>query len=408
MKKTAIILLVLLICGFGYGLSRLFQLRFSTGDIYPAYSSLRSDPLGTRGLYESLDRLIGSERNYRPLLRDDRGREKVLFVLGADPQELRVSDTDVKDLEQFITTGGRLVLAFRPAFTARAITPARTTNAPTRKKSIAGVGERPEGVSLGERWRFDLQISPLTRQDDGINTAAPAEKVASLDLPAFISSHTAVTLTALDPVWNTIYARTNDRPVVLERKFGAGSIALSADSFLFSNEALLKERQSALLAWFVGPARSVIFDETHLGVQEHRGVATLARQYRLHGFLAAVLVLAALFVWRYGFSLVPASEEQVRRETGDWVAGKESAAGFTNLLRRNIPPRALLSACLEEWNKSCRHRASLPKLERMQAIIDAENARPTRETNPVKAYQQIAQVMARSSRRGSQSAPPQT
>jgi hypothetical protein len=249
-----------------------------------------------------------------------------------------------------------------------------------------------------------LKITPLTRQDDGTYAAATAQKVISLELPAFISSHSAVTFTSLDPAWNTIYARTNERAVVLERKFGAGSIVLSADSYLFSNEALLKERQSALLAWFVGPARSVIFDETHLGVQEHRGVATLARKYRLHGFLAAVLLLAALFVWRYAFSLVPPSQEQVRRETGDWVAGKESAAGFTNLLRRNISPRALLATCLEEWNKSCRHRASVQKLERMQAIIDIENARPAREINPVKAYQQIAQVMARAPRRASPSA----
>ena len=37
----------------------LFQLRFEQGDIYPAYSSLRADPLGTKVFYESLETLPG-------------------------------------------------------------------------------------------------------------------------------------------------------------------------------------------------------------------------------------------------------------------------------------------------------------------------------------------------------------
>ncbi len=42
---------------FAGGLNHLFRLRFETGDIYPPYSSLRTDPLGTRALYESLARM---------------------------------------------------------------------------------------------------------------------------------------------------------------------------------------------------------------------------------------------------------------------------------------------------------------------------------------------------------------
>src|SRR5438876_10067245 len=38
-----------------YGGVRLFQLRFETGDVYPEYSSLRSDPLGARVSYPSLE-----------------------------------------------------------------------------------------------------------------------------------------------------------------------------------------------------------------------------------------------------------------------------------------------------------------------------------------------------------------
>ena len=54
-------LFLLLVCAaaFTFGLVRLFQLRFEVGDVYPAYSTLRSDPLGTMAFYESLGKVPG-------------------------------------------------------------------------------------------------------------------------------------------------------------------------------------------------------------------------------------------------------------------------------------------------------------------------------------------------------------
>src|SRR5208337_850665 len=54
-------LILLLGCAaaLAFGLVRLFQLRFEVGDVYPAYSTLRSDPLGTMAFYESLGRVSG-------------------------------------------------------------------------------------------------------------------------------------------------------------------------------------------------------------------------------------------------------------------------------------------------------------------------------------------------------------
>ena len=181
----------------------------------------------------------------------------------------------------------------------------------------------------------------------------------------------------------------------MERKLGAGSIVLCADSYWFSNEGLFRNRQPRLLAWCAGPVHKTIFDETHLGVQEQRGVAALARKYRLHGLVGGLAMLAGLVVWRYGFSLVPPYEEELQRERGEFVIGKESAAGFTNLLRRNISPRALLQVCLEEWNKSCRHRMPLPRLQKVQSVIDAQNALPERQRDPVQTYRRISQALAR-------------
>jgi Domain of unknown function (DUF4350) len=413
MKKAALILLALLLIGFILGLNHLFKLRFQAGDIYPAYSSLRTDPLGSKALYDSFDQLLQTRRNFKPLLNIDRGQGMVLFVLGVDPKELRLSESDVKDIEQFVTTGGRLVLTFEPAFTKREISTGRSgpTNSPAGKKgkkSIIEQDEQRDGISLSDRWRFDMAINPLARDEEKNYLPAAARRVIEEDLPLLISTHTALTLEALDPAWRSVYVRTNDAAVIMDRKLGSGSIVLSTDSYLFSNEALLKERRPQLLAWFAGANGIAIFDETHLGVQEHRGVATLARKYRLHGFVAGLLLLSALFVWKYAFTLVPPHEEELQRQRSQWVTGKESSAGFTNLLRRNIAPRALLKTCLEEWNRSCRKGVPLPKLEKVQNIIDAENARPDREVDPVRTYQEISQVLSRKPMRGSQTAGPTT
>ncbi len=63
------VIMALLLLIFVVGVARLFILRFESGDVYPAYSSLRSDPLGTRALYESLENIdsVMVGRNYRPL-----------------------------------------------------------------------------------------------------------------------------------------------------------------------------------------------------------------------------------------------------------------------------------------------------------------------------------------------------
>src|SRR5262245_42534764 len=54
--KRVLPAMLLVACGvmLTYGIIRLITLRFELGDVYPEYSSLRSDPLGTMVLYESL------------------------------------------------------------------------------------------------------------------------------------------------------------------------------------------------------------------------------------------------------------------------------------------------------------------------------------------------------------------
>ena len=56
-NQTLLLVGVLILAGLGF--AYLYSLRIERGDVFPAYSSLRSDPLGTRALYDSLEQLPG-------------------------------------------------------------------------------------------------------------------------------------------------------------------------------------------------------------------------------------------------------------------------------------------------------------------------------------------------------------
>ncbi|MEO6034774.1 MAG: hypothetical protein ABIQ35_05935, partial [Verrucomicrobiota bacterium] len=113
-RNYSLLLLLVLVGGFAFGVARLFQLRFDRGDIYPPSSSLRSDPLGAKVYYESLREVdsLNLSRLYEPLHKIGSGREKTLFVLGAGAWDLnRVPGQDVKEIQKFLFEGGRIVFS---------------------------------------------------------------------------------------------------------------------------------------------------------------------------------------------------------------------------------------------------------------------------------------------------------
>jgi hypothetical protein len=153
-----------------------------------------------------------------------------------------------------------------------------------------------------------------------------------------------------------------------------------------------KDRHPDLLAWLVGPGRNVIFDEAHLGVTEAPGVATLMRKYHLYWFVAGLILLAGLFIWMNSASLVPL---HTNRQAQDYVAGKDAAAGFDNLLRRSIPTRDLLATCFNEWKQSVVQtgKYSASRVQQAEAAFEAENALAERNRDPVRAYQTISRIL---------------
>ena len=144
-----------------------------------------------------------------------------------------------------------------------------------------------------------------------------------------------------------------------EEKRGKGSIVELRDSFWLSNEALLKKRDPDLISEIVGPARRVVFDESHLGVVETGSMMALARKYGLTGFVFAVLLLLGLFLWKSSSSLLPPMDETVLAGTA--VAGRGSHTGFTNLLRRSVPRSTLINVAHEQWRASLAMNRQYPE-----------------------------------------------
>ena len=409
-NRFTILVLVLALGGFAYGLVRFFQLRFELGDIYPPYSSLRADPLGTKVLYESLRKLsvFSLRRNYQAFSRVPDFTDVTVLVLGEkfwgfDP----IPENLVTEYERVMTGGGRLVITFLPVLRdSRPGGSNAVPGMPTASQPSANPlkpGEDPEAlgkkVSLHDRWGVRFEFAKLPQDGDGRGQvqSAKLQTQGINGLPEIVSWYSGLYFDKLDKAWRVIYA-LDDRPVVIERRLGPGHMVLCSDSYFASNEALRRERHPDLLASVIGARRRVAFDETHLGVRERPGVATLAWKYRLHGLIAGILLLAALFVWKNSVSFVPPYDEAVE-SSGELVTGKDSASGFVNLLRRSISERDLLGICFDEWKKSFAHgRKDLTgKLERIEAAAKLEDPLPMKQRNPVRRYQEICRILSEGS-----------
>ena len=324
-QKTLIVLLTVALAVFVFGMVRLFELRFSAGDIYPPYSSFRTDPLGAKVLYEGLQHVpnISTSRFFQESSKLGAGQKRTLFVIGVNRDELdEMPLTDYKVLQDFMTSGGRVIISLLPISGVRRAqnTEENPFLAKPRKKEGDSKKEKspPQSNTNSEETTLDtvslfVKCGLIMTNDhllaDNRGSTHPELAQASEDfaqLPRLISWHSAGYFTDLTNKWRTVY-KWKQQPVIIERPFGAGSLVLSADSYFLSNEAMRKERHAECLAWILGNSREIIFDETHLGVEEHPGIAGLMRRYNLEGMIAGLLLVAGLFVWKNSATLCAAA-----------------------------------------------------------------------------------------------------
>ena len=416
-SKIITILLFLILGLFIYGMITLLKTRFEKGDVYPVYSSLRTDPLGTKVLYESLNTLkgISTTRNYRAFSRLDDYQQATIFYFGAHSNLLHYMEkSDVESLEDMIAKGSRFVILLYPERKNRfqkAIDDRKkrkdrkeskdaknsddTDDEDNRESDENRCGYLRCPISLLDRWGFHIAFQEQFEQGDSAQKGAVTD-----NLPESVSWHSALYFDTFNETWKQIYT-LKEYPVFMERVYGRGTIVIATDSYFVSNESLLKERHPQLLSWIVGDNDMVIFDETHFGIREDPGIAALARKYRLHGLFAGFLILGILFIWKNSFSLVPARDVSAAESEDDLLVGKDYITGFVSLLRKNISSRDILKICFREWRKSFpqREKGDREELKHVQAIIESYEKRKTKQQDLVRDYQKINKIIGERKRR---------
>jgi hypothetical protein len=397
--------LLLLAMLLARGVSRLFELRYERGDVYPPYSTLRADPLGAKAIFDAFGALPGYEtrRNFRPLVRLNPEQPVTLVYVGIDYQA-RWMDDELREFESLITTGSRAVFAFRREFSTRstqrlgqARPVAPPTPPPPNSKPKMADDELP-GTAFTEvagRWQFAFDLNQDDKAEIVHGTAEPDETAG--DLEAQVPWHTALYFKGLDPKWRVLY-RCNGVPVIAERDYGQGSIVIASDSFFLSNEGLREVRAAKLIARLTGPPRPIVFDEEHHGVTENMNIAGLARKYRLEGALLSLLFVVALFIWKNAASILPPRRAAAADDANlADVTGASAGEGFVNLLRRSVSPSRLLVTCVEEWKKARGRRLRAEELAHVESVFRAHQARGAAGRDVPAAYRTIAEGLNRRS-----------
>jgi len=392
--------LALLLIAFLFGVGHLFVLRFQTGDVYPAYSSLRSDPLGTRVFYESLENLgdIDLHRNYRFLHSFKPKPDTTLFYLGTSadnydkvPQEL------IEVFDRLAESGGRLVLSFLP-LNQKHEEKAKLKKTPEsqKAKNVECPQESKKNglISLKNHWGIGFEFNQNLPVKDGNYLALDAVSNRH-NLPAVISWHSNLYFDLLDKSWQVLYS-SEGRAVMIERPFGKGSLVLCADSFFISNEALRSERQPQLLVHLLGRHSNIIFDEAHFGIFKQPSVAALLRHYRFHWVLLVLAVMALLFVWKNVVYFVPPRKDDIP-SGADVVSDKDYTQGLISMLRRNIPRAEILQVCGQEWERTFKKdkRVQPEVFEGVKEILRTQTPSAKNRMDAVNGYRNISRTIQR-------------
>lgn len=340
-------LIVLVAALFTGGLIRVFAVRFSTGDVYPEYSTLRSNPDGAKLLYDSLARTPGMvvTRNFLPLDYIEESNATIfLFALdagafAADPEPY------LDTVERLAKRGNRVVVTLK---WESAYQPAHA-------------GE------LDQRWHVKFGLDGGENQEHRLYFSEA-------------------------PEWRVL-DRDGRKLLAIERGFEKGSVALFSGSRDFHNQSIVKLDRLSLVSAAIGPRAGgsgaggsntrVVFDEQHFGIAESGSVVGLARRFRLIGMAAGLALCAALFLWKNASGFPPAAAA-ARSEN---LSGRTSISGLFTLLRRHIKPADLAAACWNEWLVSNRGSVTPDRIARAQAILSESAGRP------LDAVRQISTVL---------------
>lgn len=400
-RRASLIFFLAVVALFLSGIAYLFAIRFEEGDIYPPYSSYRSDPLGTRAFYESLGLLptVRVSRNIDPLRKTPGMGSAVFLFAGFNKAGFRAMDAEtVGAIEKAAQEGARVIFAFAPEKGAPQSEPSgtgahegekpanRADNSEKKPEDVRGLSSSANIADLFDRWHIGFRL--LASQHGQAHRATGGKEI-----PPVLDWHSALVFEPKEATWRTVYEREGASTVV-ERKMGKGEIVLLSDSFLMSNEAMKGDRQTDFLTWLCQGRARIVFDETHLGISAAPGIVTLLKKEGLAPMFASLIVLVLLAIWMQSASFVP---PVLPDEAADASQERTYRTGMTGLFKRNIPADDLLEVCLAEWERSLTHGTAGPVAyaPRIRTIIAEERQRPRKMRAPAQAYAKISAIVGK-------------
>lgn len=371
-NRRGIWLGALSLAAFIYGMSLLFRDRLEAGDIYPAYSTLRSDPLGCRALFSALERYPDLTVKRAFSRTDFRGQKPgaAYFFLGLDAESLAGQGETLKELDSLARQGHRVVLGLAGLVMEKGdeyrLKRARLTHrdsasqaadsletdssfASALKKAARDSGSAakaipaqpptPDAMEYLRQWGFRVMIDTAFNADSAGSALAQGNRKDTLP---WLSG---LYFDSLKGPW-TVWYRRDALPVAMERTLGSGSIALVSDTYFASNQAQFHSSPALLAGLLVGGSDRVFFDERHFGVRQDDAIASLLRKYRLHWALPSLLLLLGLYIWKGRNLLLPETEPGP-----DAAAGPDARSALAGLLRRNLTAEQALETCYGFWKE---------------------------------------------------------
>jgi len=404
------LLFVGVVAFFVFGLNRLIHLRFESGRAYAPLSSLRTDPLGAKALHDAFVAVDGLavERNYVPLGQlQTLPSDATVFVLNLQGYAL-FSLAETRVLREFMEDGGRLVLALDASNVAyEHLGDDGEDVEPDKDEPEANADEAKtdKPVSFTRRPaedEWEIWKGLVLRHGEHEGGQALRAKDAPDSLPGELPWREGGVLAEFDDtVWTPVYSLA-DEVVAATRSYGEGSLVIMTDSYLFSNEALLRHRYAELLTWAVGAHPRIIFEETHLGVSERTGIAVLMRRYGLFEFVFAFACLMLLVVWRGAQPLLPAHAQEAK---ANLVRSERSIeAGFCDLVSREMRGPELPRQAFAIWKKSfIRNRSDearyASELSEVEALLDDDKNTGRGKRRPTEIHSKIKSILNRKTRR---------
>lgn len=335
------------------GLCYLYYCIEERGKVYPQYSSLRADAVGTEAWYETLNQAgLDVSRNYQTmpnlLKLNPSFAGKTFFVLGVDynlkacfengdwQKMMQTHGANYYSDENWTTPakfGGRVVATLRPGkFDQLIISSTDEVITDAEKMKISCAAGHFEFTKFTEKdWPADQNFNYATNKKN-------------VRVKWFASRYFSKFDKTFKPIlW------VKGKPVALKKKVEStkksgkpGQLILIADSYFISNQGLKEEPAPAFLSYLIGKNKTVIIDETHLEVSGITGIMLLIKRYNMQYCLWAILIIGIVFVWKSRSSLLPPDRQLIEKLQQNIIVGESSAVSMNNLITRSMNPKDIV------------------------------------------------------------------